>query len=117
MKSHLETLPIELIEHIVIFLLLDDIASLRLTSRAMEDKASQGSFATFFKHKDVELTATTTLQDMVRLTSHGRLGCLLEHCTITGIVRSDTTAADEVAVQDLRTPLSEAFRNLKLRSF
>lgn len=40
MKSHLETLLIELIEHIVIFLPLDDIGSLRLTSRAMEDKAS-----------------------------------------------------------------------------
>ena len=115
MKSHLEALPIELIEHIVIFLPLDDIASLRLTSRAMDHKASQGSFATFFKHKDVELT-TTTLQDMLRLTSHGRLGCLLEHCNITGVVRSDTTAADEGADQDLRTLLSEAFRNLKLRS-
>lgn len=57
-----------------------------------------------------------TLQDTVRLTSHGRLGCLLEHCTITGIVRSDTAAADAGADQDMLTLLSEAFRNLKLRS-
>lgn len=47
--SSLKALHIELIEHIVTFLELRDIASLRLTCRAIKSKASQGCFATFFK--------------------------------------------------------------------
>ncbi|MCJ1386469.1 hypothetical protein MMC17_009595 [Xylographa soralifera] len=115
MKSHLETLPIVLVEHIVTYLGLSDIASLRLTSRIMENKASQWSFTACFKHKDVELT-TRTLQDMVRLTSQGRLGCLLQHCTLTGIVRNEASADDDGNPEHLRSLLVEAFRNLKRRS-
>lgn len=113
MESPLEALQIELIEHIVTFLELCDIASLRLTSGAMENKASQGSLTALFKHKNVELT-TKTLDEMVRVTSQGRLGCLLQHCTITGIVRNETAAADE-GTEHVRL-LAKAFRNLKQRS-
>ncbi|KAL2008289.1 hypothetical protein VTN00DRAFT_8271 [Thermoascus crustaceus] len=87
MKSPLEALHIELIELIVTFLEPCDIASLRLTSRTIVNKASQGQ---------------------------GHLGRLLQHCTITGIVRNETTAADE-GTEHLRL-LTEAFRNLKQRS-
>jgi hypothetical protein len=115
MMSHLEALQVELVEHIVTFLEFSDIASLRLTGRAMESKASYGSFTAHFRHKDVELT-TRTLQEMVRLTSQGRLGSRLQHCTITGIVtgiaRNEATAADEVT-EHLRSLLAEAFSNLK----
>ncbi|KAA6406842.1 MAG: hypothetical protein FRX48_09340 [Lasallia pustulata] len=79
----------------------------------MENKASQRSLTALFKHKNVELT-TRTLEEMVRVTSQGRLGCLLQHCTIIGIVRNETTAADE-GTEHLRL-LAEAFRNLKQRS-
>jgi hypothetical protein len=48
---------------------------------------------------------------MVRVTSQGRLGCLLQHCTITGIVRNETTAADEGT--EHRRLLAKAFHNLK----
>jgi hypothetical protein len=122
MKSPLQALQIELIEYIVTFLELRDISSLRLTCRALEDKASQGSFTAFFKHKNVELT-TRTLQDMVRVTNRGhRLGCFLQYCTITGIVRRyDETTTTTLAVADegptehhhLQRLLTQAFRNLK----
>lgn len=111
MKSPLEALPVELVGLIVTFLEPCDIASLRLTSRAVENKASQGSFTTLFKHKNVELTSRT-LQEMVQMTSQGRLGCLLQHCTITGIVRNGTTATDDEGAEHLRL-LTEAFCNLK----
>lgn len=121
MKSNLQALQIELIECIVTFLELRDISSLRLTCRTLEDKASQGSFTKFFKHKNVELT-TRTLQDMVRVTNPGRrLGCLLQHCTITGIARRDDEETTTLAIADegptehhhLQRLLTEAFRNLK----
>ncbi|KAI9664772.1 MAG: hypothetical protein M1821_006220 [Bathelium mastoideum] len=116
MKPSLEALPIELIEHIVTFLELDDIASLRLTSRTIENDASQGSFTALFKHKNVELTMKT-LQKMERVTSQGRLGCLLRHCTITGILRNKKAAA-AAAYKDIEYSrvLAAAFGNLKRRT-
>src|SRR5437762_13540534 len=52
-----------------------------------------------------------TLQDLVQVTGQGRWGCLLRHCTITGIIRTETTAQDE-STEHVRL-LAEAFRNLK----
>lgn len=110
----LEGLPIELTEQIVTCLQLCDIASLRLASRILENKASQGCFNAFFRHKKVELT-TATLQNLVQATGQGRRrGCLMRHCTITGIIRSDTPSQDE-STEYVRL-LAEAFRNLKQRS-
>lgn len=80
----LEALPIDLIEHIVTPLDLSGIASLRLTSRPVQSKAFRVSFTAFFKNKDVELTKSSP-QAMVRSTSQGRLGCLLQHCTVIDI--------------------------------
>lgn len=114
MASHLEALHIELAEHITTFLKLSDIASLRLTSRTMDHKASHGSFTTFFRRKEVVLT-TGALQEMVRLTSQGRLGRYLQHCTITGVVCRKGSAADE-DIEDLGSLLAEAFLNLKKHS-
>ena len=113
MKPCLEALPIELIEHIVTFLEPRDIASLRLTSRTIENNASHGSFTSLFKHKSVELRKRA-LQKMVRVTSQGRLGCLLQHCTVTGVLRNKTTAAYNNA--DYSRLLAAAFGNLKRRS-
>ncbi|KAI1452466.1 hypothetical protein F4805DRAFT_447374 [Annulohypoxylon moriforme] len=51
---------------------------------------------------------------MVHITSQGHLGCLLQHCTITGVAGSDTsgTRNDDEHIR----LLSKAFSNLKQRS-
>ena len=85
MVSPLKALSIELIEYIVTRLEFCNIVSLRLTSHIIEIKTFQGCFIAFFKHKKVELTATT-LKVLVQVTGQGRRGCLLRHCIITGIV-------------------------------
>lgn len=110
MLSLLEALPIELIEHIVTRLEFSDIASLRLTSRTIEAKASNGCFNSFLKHKKIELT-TKTLQLFVQATEQGQRGWLLRHCTITGIARSDTTAHEDSTEHERL--LGKAFGNLK----
>ncbi|KAI1211402.1 uncharacterized protein F4807DRAFT_420288 [Annulohypoxylon truncatum] len=110
MKSSLEALPIELVERIVTLLDLRDIASLRLTNRNIESKASQGYFTTFFYHKNIML-CTNTLENMVRVTSRGRLGCQLRYCTITGI--SGLYVATTLDLHDYARLLTEAFLNLK----
>ncbi|KAL9093955.1 MAG: hypothetical protein Q9165_003878 [Trypethelium subeluteriae] len=113
MTSLFEALPIELTEYIVTFVELRDVATLRLTSRDIKNKASQGCFTAFFKNKNVVLT-TKMLQEMVHMTSQGRLGRLLQCCTVSGIACEETTAVDEGTERlDL---LTQAFCNLKQRS-
>jgi hypothetical protein len=110
MGSPLEALPVELIEHIVTVLEFSDIAALRLTSRAIEAKASNGRFNSFLKTKKIDLT-TKTLQRFVKATGKGQRGCLLQHCTITGIIRGDTPAHEDSTEHERL--LTKAFRNLK----
>ncbi|KAI6088026.1 hypothetical protein F4821DRAFT_98992 [Hypoxylon rubiginosum] len=113
MKPSFETLPVELVSDIVALIDLRDIVSLRLTSRLLESKVSQQYFAKYFDHKHVEL-APGPLENMVHITSQGHLGCLLQHCTITGVAESDMsgTRNDDEHVRLLTT----AFSNLKQRS-
>jgi hypothetical protein len=121
MASYFEALPPEMVEQIVSSLPLRDIASLRLTSRTAKNKASQQSFTSYFKHKNIDVT-TGSLQNFERMTRPGCPGRLLRYCTITGI------SLFEGAVPDVRdyveNPatdnnaehlhfLTEAFRNLK----
>ncbi|KAL1875521.1 hypothetical protein Plec18167_005457 [Paecilomyces lecythidis] len=113
MNSALEALHTELVELIVVYLEPHDIASLRLTSRTIREKASWGCFGALFKRKNIELE-TETLQQMTRVTSHDQPGRLLQHCTITGIARTDATAPAE-NTEHLRL-LTEAFRNIKQHS-
>ncbi|KAL1999309.1 hypothetical protein VTN02DRAFT_4710 [Thermoascus thermophilus] len=117
-SSPLEALPIELVELIVTFLEPRDVASLRLTSRIVADKTSQGSFAARFTRRTVALT-TATLREMVRVTGQGHLGRLLQHVTIAGIARDGTTAAEKEEEEEdteHRRLLTEAFDTLKRRS-
>ncbi|KAI0126154.1 hypothetical protein BJ170DRAFT_462377 [Xylariales sp. AK1849] len=113
MTPRLGALPIELIEHIVVLLEPRDIGALRLTSRAIENKASKGSFATLFDHQIIRLEPDI-LRELGDLVSKGRLGCLLRNCTITGIIRAGPEATSDSS--DLRTLLLELFRSLKERS-
>ncbi|KAI0854716.1 hypothetical protein F4860DRAFT_508017 [Xylaria cubensis] len=110
MKCSLEVLPVELVDHIVTLLELQDILSLRLTSRTLESKISH---AKIFAHKHVKLDEEH-LRSMVYMTSPGRPGSLLQHCTIVGNAGSDmsnTPNSDE----HVRL-LTEAFINLKKHS-
>ncbi|XDG01015.1 hypothetical protein ABKA04_000630 [Annulohypoxylon sp. FPYF3050] len=113
MAPSLETLPVELISHIVTLIDLRDIVSLRLTSRTVESKVSQQHFANYFHHKHVKM-ASGPLENMVHITSQGRLGCLLQHCTITGVVGIDISGT-RIYNEHIRL-LAEAFSNLKQRS-
>ncbi|KAI0533029.1 hypothetical protein GGR58DRAFT_522184 [Xylaria digitata] len=113
MTVSLESIPIELTEHIVTFLNLRDIASLRLTNRSIESKASQGHFTKFFTRKQVKLD-TETLQNMLHVTRRGRLGCLLRHCIISGITEPDTASKSQIAGH--KGLLAQAFDFLKQRS-
>lgn len=111
--SPLETLQIELLESIVSYLELCDVASLRLACRTIEDKASQQSFTSFFRDKNVKLSSPA-LQRFVQVTGHGRLGYLLRHCTITGVASSEKATSSEI--DEHSRLLADAFCNLKNRS-
>ncbi|KAI1737779.1 hypothetical protein F4680DRAFT_206097 [Xylaria scruposa] len=104
--SSLETLPIELVGYITTPLERRDVLSLRLTCRALESKIPH---AQLFARKDVELDRES-LENMVYMTSQGRVGTLLQHCTIYSVAKvvSDTLNLDE----HVRL-LTEAFANLK----
>lgn len=110
MGSLLEALPAELVEQIVTWLEFSDIAALRLTSGAVKAKASNGRFNTFLKTKNIDLT-TMTLQSFVNVTGKGQRGCLLQHCTIRGIIRGDTLAHEDSTEHERL--LTRAFCNLK----
>lgn len=113
--SPFENLHTELVELVVSFLELRDIASLRLTCRNIEGKASQQSFSTFFKDKNVILTSGS-LQEFARITDEGRFGCLLQHCTLTGIVSTNGDAIASDIIDEHSRLLAVAFRNLKQHS-
>ncbi|MCJ1312357.1 hypothetical protein MMC25_006031 [Agyrium rufum] len=125
--SHFEALPMELVEHIVTYLDFGDIASLRLTCSNLARSASQRKFRSFLKHKNIRLTIPN-LQAFVYVTSHHRLGCLLEQCTLTGIwsgsadVQKEVYGKPQVIEEHEDTEehdellcklLTEAFNNLK----
>ncbi|TRX91474.1 hypothetical protein FHL15_007698 [Xylaria flabelliformis] len=110
MKRSLEVLPVELVDQIVTLLELRDIRSLRLTSRTLESKISH---AKLFAHKHVELDEES-LRSMVYMTSPGRAGSLLQHCTIVGNARSDISNTPD-SDEHVRL-LTEAFINLKKHS-
>ncbi|KAI1089359.1 hypothetical protein F5B19DRAFT_379928 [Rostrohypoxylon terebratum] len=112
MGPSIEALPIELIEQIVQLLDLCSIASLRLTSRNMERKASQGYFTKFFHTKDMALTPRT-LQNMIWITSQDHVGGLLQHCNIVGIAEIDMITQSHA--NELTDLLATAFLNLKER--
>jgi hypothetical protein len=110
MAPRLEDLPVEMVEQIVTSLGYHDIAALRLTSRIIESKTSQGSFTAYFKHKNIELTMES-LQTFERMTREDRMGRFLRHCTINGIARTEEAPAEDSSENSQF--LFEAFRNLK----
>jgi len=85
MASSLEKCPNEIIESIVLHLDFGDICSMRLTSRPMATKVTQGRYKSAFRTKHVDVTegALRALSDM---TQPGWLGCQVQHLVVVGIV-------------------------------
>ncbi|KAI0975334.1 hypothetical protein F4678DRAFT_469942 [Xylaria arbuscula] len=113
MKPSLETLPAEMVSHIVTFLTLEDILSLRLANGALANKISPRILVKPFGSMNVEL-ATEPLKNMIYITSHGRSGTFLLHCTIVGSIDSRITCTSNFD-EHVRL-LTEEFINLKQHS-
>ncbi|KAI0430578.1 hypothetical protein F5Y09DRAFT_341511 [Xylaria sp. FL1042] len=103
----MESLPVELVTHITTYMDLPSISSLRLTSRTLASKLWHENLPHFFAYKNVKLDQAS-LQDLVYMTSRGRAGCLLRHCTITNIADTDSLVLTRL--------LTNAFINLKHNS-
>lgn len=120
MKSHLPALPTELIQYVASYLEPCDLGALRLTSRAVDSAVSQSrQFCSLFTRKNIQLSAER-LQKFVQVTSQGRMGCLLQHCTIAGQAQEAALTDDEDELADetqtLRLLLATAFSNVKQHS-
>ncbi|TRX89784.1 hypothetical protein FHL15_009374 [Xylaria flabelliformis] len=95
---------------IVKLLKFRDLASLRCTSRAIESKASYGSFTKRFYHKNIKLE-TKTLHKLVRLSNKEYLTSRLKHCTIIGIPGHKEAPRCQINVH--KQLLTTIFRNFR----
>ncbi|KAI1108460.1 hypothetical protein F5Y14DRAFT_436190 [Nemania sp. NC0429] len=110
MRPGVEALPIELVDQIADLIYREDVLSLRLTSRTLASKLSPRQLTPLFACKQIELTPES-LKKLVYVTDQGRVGCLLKHFTICGVLDSDAIGRPDV---DERVRLlTEAFANLK----
>ncbi|ETS77415.1 hypothetical protein PFICI_11289 [Pestalotiopsis fici W106-1] len=80
-----EELPVEIVESIVQLLDVADIGSLRLASRPLNSKATQGHFRSFFFSKRVKVNSCQ-LEKLEFITKHGFLGCQIRDLTLVGLV-------------------------------
>ena len=84
MVRSLEDLPVEIIELAVSLLSLSDVCSVRLVSRQLAVKASEGCFLTSCASKHVDIS-NTCLQTFVHMTQPGGIGCVLRDLTVVGV--------------------------------
>lgn len=85
MAPSLEQLPVELIERLVSLLTIEDVGKLRLVSRELRSKASQGSYLSCFTTRSVDLTKKS-IESLIGILSDDNLSRKLKHLTITGII-------------------------------
>ncbi|RHZ49309.1 hypothetical protein CDV55_101421 [Aspergillus turcosus] len=107
----LDGLPRNILADVVNLLVFRDLCSLCLVSRTFAATCRQNTF--FQKHfetKTLEWTSTEQMQEFVHLTHENRMGCLLRHLTIVGVVGAPPAAG----LQSLATLLTQAFTNLRL---
>ncbi|KAI1272734.1 hypothetical protein F5Y07DRAFT_403100 [Xylaria sp. FL0933] len=110
MPATIESLPVELVVHVANYLDFQPACSLRLASRTLADKLSPACLPQFFVYKNVKLDYES-LNEFAYMTYPGRAGCVLQHCTITGV------AGDEPGEPALTTRrLNDAFAALKRNS-
>ncbi|KAL2820344.1 hypothetical protein BJX63DRAFT_444613 [Aspergillus granulosus] len=87
MTVGLESCPPEIIGCIARLLDLADVGSLRLTSRYLRSKATQGQFRSCFRSKRVKITGPE-LENLAIVTQRGWLGCEINDLTLVGVVNN-----------------------------
>ena len=87
MSPCLEDCPNEVVESIVVLLVLDDICSLRQTSRTMATKTTQTHFKSYFLTKHVDITGSS-LRKPVNFTYPDSLGCLIQNLVLVSVVNN-----------------------------
>ncbi|KAI1735149.1 hypothetical protein F4680DRAFT_312111 [Xylaria scruposa] len=87
MTVGLESCPAETVESIVKCLGVIDAGSLRLTSRCLHSKATQGHFRSYFWSKRVKITSPS-LECFRVLTQRGSLGCEIRDLRLVGVVNN-----------------------------
>ncbi|KAH6656457.1 hypothetical protein BKA67DRAFT_531726 [Truncatella angustata] len=110
MTVGLENCHTELVESIVGRLDVTDVGSLRLTSRCLRSKASQGHFRSYFRSKRVKVSSPH-LEDFEVVTRRGSLGCEIRDLTLVGVVR-DTNRLE--AAVETRPEDAESKRHLQI---
>ncbi|KAI0107986.1 hypothetical protein F4776DRAFT_675131 [Hypoxylon sp. NC0597] len=116
-RCPLESLPPELVSHIVSFLDVRAASYLRLTNRKVCELASRGSFNRRFIHNRSIMLTTYDLERFVEATRKPGLPSQIQHCTINDVMYPNrqlrrqelTTLLDSPKEQHL---LTQAFRNL-----
>ncbi|QIW94619.1 hypothetical protein AMS68_000137 [Peltaster fructicola] len=81
-------LPVELIERIVTLLTTEEVGKLRLTSRELRAKASQGGYLSNFINHNVDLSETS-LKALTSILTEDNLSRRLRNLTITTLVFDD----------------------------
>jgi hypothetical protein len=112
MMQLLESLPIEILLMISVYLDIGDIGSLRLTNHQVENRISHSPFTSCFHRKTINLTERV-LHKLVWLTSRSRLVCLLQHCVLVLNPTSGKALLSSRRRRRLQNLLVETFRNLK----
>jgi hypothetical protein len=95
MTVGLESCPPEIIGSIVQLLDLTDVGNLRLTSRCLRHKATQGQFRSYFRSKRVKVTGPE-LKSLAIVTQRGWLGCEINDLTLVGVVNNTETLEEAV---------------------
>ncbi|GIC86289.1 F-box domain protein [Aspergillus udagawae] len=97
MTVGLESCPPEIIGSIVRVLDLTDVGNLRLTSRCLRSKATQGHFRSCFWSKRVKFTGPE-LENLAIVTQRGWLGCEINDLTLVGVVNNTERLEEAVWV-------------------
>jgi hypothetical protein len=87
MSPSLENCPNEVFETIVGVLALRDICALRLCNRTLATKSTQDHFRSYFRSKHIDVTGSS-LQAFINATQPDRLGCLIQHLVLVGVVNN-----------------------------
>lgn len=98
--ASLESLPVEIAELILNDLPLVDIRSLRLVSRTVRDKTSQGRFKAFCNTKQVDCRVHA-LREVANQIYTDSVGCNIEHLKITGLVYVTKTLEKNIRLKTI----------------
>lgn len=84
MPASLQSLPIELIERVVVLLQISEVSTLRLVCSELRDKASQGCYLALFTHRNVDLTEPG-LDGLTNALNTSELARKLRNLTLIGL--------------------------------